>query len=284
MLKRSLFVDDFLNRRDFSFRLRIVISRSLKMKTNEAKAFLTNIKDEDDNTILKQLNSIQSLKKIPETTESHISHLVKGIYGNFCKLFEREQITKKCEKYLDIGCNDGNVTRSIAKYFGTNKNETFGLDITDSVFPKNKEYFNFHVYDGTSIPFGENEFNVVTVFQVFHHVGVTFDGTCNNSLNMKYDETQLFMLIKNIVSVMKNGGLLFIKEHDCDSELMTKLIDIEHILYDMRYNSGIGVGKYRTKDNWNELLNTFGFMLDRIFIDDTNDPTNSFYAVYKLTK
>ena len=279
MLQRTLFVNDLFNRHDFLFRLRIVITRALKMKTKEAKEFLANIGDEDDINILKKLDEIQQQKQVPELTEKHVNHIVKGLYGNFLKLFEKEKITHNCDKYLDIGCNDGNVTRSIAQYFGTKQNQTFGLDIVDSVFPKNKEYFDFNIYNGTIIPFNDNEFDVISVFQVFHHVGVTFE-----SNNMKYDEEQLHLLICNIARVLKNGGLLFIKEHDCNSELMTKLIDIEHALYDMRYSSGMGSGKYKTKEEWNSLLSKAGFTLMNVFVDDTNDPTNSFFGVYTLSK
>lgn len=280
MFARTIFVDDLFVHHNFLFRLRIVLARTLKIKTKEAKEFISRIAQNDsDSDILDKLNELQGKKPIPVLTEKHIGDQIKGVFGNFSKLFTRENVNNKSyDRYLDIGCNDGIVTRGVSQSLNVPSENTYGIDIVDSILETNKKHMHFKIYDGTSIPFKDNLFDIVTVFQVFHHVGVS---------GSQYNESHLFSLIKDISRVMRNGGILFIKEHDCDSDTMSKLIDIEHILYDMRYNagrSGMGVGRYRTKENWNNLLKNFGFEFVNSFVDDTCDPTNSVFSIYELKK
>ena len=71
---------------------------------------------------------------------------------------------------LDLGCGNGN---SLPTFLSQNRNTNwFGLDISDSpeVRLRNKTDSKFYTFDGVSIPFEDNTFDIIYSNQVFEHV------------------------------------------------------------------------------------------------------------------
>ncbi len=78
-----------------------------------------------------------------------------------CK--ECEDFIRKDSKILDLGCGSGFVSSTIKNYF---KAEIFGVDIEDLRAVKE---FPFQIFDGRTLPFKENSFDVVFISYVLHH-------------------------------------------------------------------------------------------------------------------
>ena len=73
-------------------------------------------------------------------------------------------------RYLDCGCEDGRLTLERANVIGTNK--VYGIEIMDSEIKKARQrgviVENADLND--KIPFGNNEFDVITATQVIEHL------------------------------------------------------------------------------------------------------------------
>ena len=99
--------------------------------------------------------------------------------------------------------------------------------------------------------FDDETFDVVTCFQVLHHVNLS----------------ELNRTISELYRVLKKGGILIIREHDCIDDNVRLLIDIEHTLYETVTNgkskmNGVQLcdykdgGNYNTIKNWVKLIET----------------------------
>jgi ubiquinone/menaquinone biosynthesis C-methylase UbiE len=123
-------------------------------------------------------------------------------------------------KYLDIGCHKGNLTKSIVEYFNILSENVYGIDIK-----KHESFtFDFKLFNGGEIPHPDNTFDIITCFMLLHH--------CQN-----YKK-----LIKEIHRVLKSGGILIIKEHDCIDKNDKLVLDILHEFYDIIL--------YKDSNNW----------------------------------
>lgn len=67
------------------------------------------------------------------------------------------------DSLLDVGCGDGNNTLALAKRVGATR--VAGVD----VLVRPKTYIEVREYDGLHVPFGDAEFEVVTLLDVLHH-------------------------------------------------------------------------------------------------------------------
>lgn len=66
------------------------------------------------------------------------------------------------DSVLDVGCGSGYVTREIGSTC-----DAWGIDVVDS---RRTELGNFHLYDGLTIDFPDQRFDVVILAFVLHHV------------------------------------------------------------------------------------------------------------------
>ncbi len=94
---------------------------------------------------------------------------------------------------LDLGCGAGYGTSIIS----TKANKVIGLDISSEAIANGdlkykKSNCEFRLYDGITIPFGDNTFDVITSFHVIEHV--------KNDLNF----------LSEIKRVLKNNGIFIL--------------------------------------------------------------------------
>lgn len=87
-------------------------------------------------------------------------------YGKY--VFFIEKFLKNGDKkFLDIGCGSGNVV----KYLISKKYNAVGCDVSDLFIDSNKELpDNFFVYNGITLPFKSNHFDICGSFNVLEHV------------------------------------------------------------------------------------------------------------------
>ena len=101
---------------------------------------------------------------------------------------------------LDLGCGDGETAAAIPDFFSDVTVD--GIDVSKQSIQvaqhRELPFAHFQVYNGTDIPFPDQQFDVVFVAGVFHHVDPSFH----------------LALLQEISRVLKPGGQLFIFEHN----------------------------------------------------------------------
>lgn len=227
------------------------------------KKFLDNNNSLPDDEIYKECKKIITDVTI---TNTRIQNLFKFIYG-FDKL--------KVNTYLDIGCYKGDLIKEITSYF---RCDSHGIDIKQY---KNKYDFTFKLYDGKTIPYFNDSFDLITCFMVFHHVS----SECIDDL------------LYEIHRILRPGGMLIIREHDVDP-LDTDnvfLLDVLHEYHDMALNpmtdnqwnesSCVENNKYNTEIYWSKKILDLGFKYNnKPVIRKNGNPFNHYVASYiKLT-
>ncbi len=110
--------------------------------------------------------------------------------------FETDQLLK----VLDIGCGDGATEVFMQQYFPSWRIQA--IDISErSIEAADKRKLSntsFKVYDGKHIPFDDDNFDLIFIAGVLHHVAFHLhDG-----------------LINEITRVLKKGGRLYLYEHN----------------------------------------------------------------------
>jgi len=133
-------------------------------------------------------------------------------------------------KILDFGCGDGNSSLFIRKHF---PNATiFGVDVSESSIKiatsKNIINSTFKAYNGTELPFDNNEFDIVFTSMVFHHI----------------EHKLHHAILKDILRILKTGGRFYNFEHNPNNPLTRKVVkecefDEDAVLLKPSYNKSI---------------------------------------------
>ena len=90
------------------------------------------------------------------------------VVRNFFKIsarkmcFDCKEFIKEGSKILDLGCGSGVAGKEFQDFF---KSDLIGIDIVDQRIEK----IPFKIFDGISIPFPDNFFDVVLISYVLHH-------------------------------------------------------------------------------------------------------------------
>lgn len=71
-----------------------------------------------------------------------------------------------CQRVLDLGAGDGLMASAVKEFFPVQV--VRGVDVVDRLHPA--ATVDFQTYDGTHLPFGDGEFDVVLTCNVLHHV------------------------------------------------------------------------------------------------------------------
>lgn len=125
------------------------------------------------------------------------------------ELLKHEDITKSL-KVLDFGCGDGNSSKYILKHFPNAI--IYGIDVSEeSINQANQKGFKnvtFKSFNGTKLPFDENEFDLVFTSMVFHHI--------EHSLHEG--------ILKEVYRVLKTGGRFYNFEHNPNNPLTRKVV------------------------------------------------------------
>jgi len=124
----------------------------------------------------------------------------------------------KITSFIDIGADDGSITKAIAEHFNIPKQNAFGLNIIDSPFTTDEirdriEFKRYEARNDTGLP--DSSVDLVTLNEVFHHVS-------------KLDRDNL---LKEINRILKPGGYIFIREHDVPREKNKELIQFLQLVH-----------------------------------------------------
>jgi hypothetical protein len=180
----------------------------------------------------------------------------------------KPHIPSKANVYLDIGSGDCTLPEVIGKMvdakitYATDLHPCKGENVT---FFLSKEFQPF--------PLETSSVNLITVFQVFHHM---------KDLDYK---------IREITRVMEVDSLLVFREHDSNPSL-APLIDVEYAIYDVvidkreKYHDFVNnyYGSYMSKSQLHSLLVSFGLEEKEVWEPKTKDnPTMYYFASYVLS-
>ena len=241
---RVIFDRTYFKEHSFRWKLACMIRRIFRIKMPRCKAIVRSMRPLTDD------ECIDLFREIPLPVRSG-----PRLTDVFSKL-DWESYQNENPVYLDVGCHDGSLTRQISEHVSAAT--AIGVDVTVPAHIGRNSSDNVVLmeYDGMKLPFSDDSFDLVTCFQTLHHVS-DVGTTCSE-----------------IMRVLKPGGLLLIKEHNCDSEETRKLIEIEHLLWSIK-NNDYEVQNCKSLEEWDQVLGT------RIwtFIYE-NDPTGIYYALY----
>lgn len=171
------------------------------------------------------------------------------------------QYVTRPEVYLDIGCNRGGITRELSQLMTAKR--TLGVDVIASE-PDGVEYSRIT----DRLPYKDTSVDVVTANMTLHHV------------------KDVPAMMREIHRVLRPGGHLFIKEHDCWNVMDAMLIDVEHILYnrvggdDGEYN----MHYYTNYSGWDRLAAPLKYVAADYYypaLRNEMTATRAFWAVYK---
>jgi len=180
-------------------------------------------------------------------------------------------------RYLDYGCGECDITEFLGKKLNLKKVNILAVDIEGWMGelydkPKSKQITFTQIKLDGKLPYKTKSISLITLFQVFHHIP---------------DMNQSFVEINR---VLKPGGIIIIREHNCDEDnkKLEALINIEHGIWDvivreMPYKTFVTqhYAKYYPIEFWKQFLsynNKNQFIFEKI---DSKSITKYFYLAYK---
>lgn len=240
--------------KDFKWNIDYIISRVLGIRIKQVGQHVLNMRFKNEDECINILKKINGCSR--ELDFEIYCEIMKGVMSRFKIAIPNNMM------YLDVGCNNGLLTKALGKVLCAT--EMHGIDVKKCM---NQHIANIKVYDGTNIPYGDNTFDFVTIFQTLHHIHNIND------------------LIHDIHRVIKKDGILMIKEHNCDNDDTKKFVEFEHVMYDIKKNINIGSDDLflRSEEEWNVLLAKYGFIKKEIFAYP-KEPTNTYYSIYGINK
>lgn len=133
--------------------------------------------------------------------------------------FVAEYYSGKVTNVLDVGCGDGSITKALQQRLSDKfgKVEVHGCDILQI---ETADFFFSKISDnGSFLSYPDSHFEVVYALMSLHHV------------------KDVELLLSEIYRVVKPGGLLIIREHDCTSTQLAEVLDIVHGFYAMVWSN-----------------------------------------------
>jgi ubiquinone/menaquinone biosynthesis C-methylase UbiE len=160
----------------------------------------------------------------------------------------RPQITS----YMDFGGGDGAISSAVAKSLNISQDRAYSADITEWFTREIKKPYDNLIYitisPDTPLKLPDNSIDLVTAFQVLHHVE-----------NIKF-------AIKDLHRVLRSGGILIIREHNCENSTDRMMCDVEHSLYEVAMEAQPNMSFldkyhawYRDQKQWIDLITNNGF-------------------------
>jgi len=164
----------------------------------------------------------------------------------------------KVRKILDYGGSNGAILSYIADMLKLNKNDAVSIDIETwqgNIIERNYKNITYKtIKPKDKLSFEDDRLDVITCFQVLHHIS----------------SGQLYEMIEDFYRCLKKGGILIIREHDCNSVDTRFLIDIEHNMLESVVDvknkmNGIQLCEYKdgynyqSIDEWVSLITGVGF-------------------------
>lgn len=186
------------------------------------------------------------------------------------------------KSYLDYGGGEGYMAEEIGKKLHLARENIHVVDVAEwsgrKFTPSEGVVFheigkNGSCSDLANIP--DNSIDLITVFHVLHHVPVDQRESVLRSLNR----------------VLSPNGLMILYEHDCmQNSLLSALIDMEHLFFDVIVAGNMSLHKFREtfyanylpQQAWKSMFNKHEFKT--VDVVNLNNKDKSFYAYLVKSK
>lgn len=261
-LIRNLFSND-----EYKSLLISVLHKTFK-NSNIEKVIQENKTDKEIMNILVLENQTSKMKQATKQEEEEFKH--QRAIWRINDLKQNFKFSEKIKKYLDIGSGDCSIPLALGKSLFLKNCNIYCSDVYETQnLPKDINFFL--VLENKEFIVRNNSFDLITVFQTLHHM---------KDLD--------FRLIE-IHRVLKNRGIMVIREHNSESEEMNNLITVEHMAYHMFFENmsyeefqKTYYAKVFSKKELEEKILNYGFSLVKTFLPRVhNNPTNYYYSVFR---
>lgn len=178
--------------------------------------------------------------------------------------------------YLDFGAGDCSMAALLGQHMNLKKINIHAVDIDgwDGVIDEYDIYrkeCNFKSYDGIKLPYNDIQFDIITCFQVLHHI------------------PDIKSTLKELNRVLRIGGILIIREHHCHNNKMRKLIELEHELHEQVFTKQVTYNdtfsNYQKRKDLKKIIKSAGFSWQSKYKEPDSfwNPTNYYYELYVKT-
>ena len=203
---------------------------------------------------------------------------------NFYRGLIREPETKNIKTYLDYGCGDGSFSGSLAGLLGLPKADCIEVEtpqnaskvqvvndnlISAETAPSDtKTAVNFKIIkpSETVLPYPDNHFDLITALMSLHHV------------------TNLEQICNELTRVLKPGGILMYKEHDCWDAYDAMLIDIEHAIYLKEKDDYGHAVQFKNYYGWQAMFKNLKFVAGNYYYTTLHNDVTPTRAIWGIMK
>ena len=289
-----------INNINFSSSIKILLNKLLRY------AKKTNI---NYNNVIKNINNI--IVKTTNNSESIIKSIINIdqiiTFSDITKLhtlskntnhdWVSEKLTEIIKKYhypnsikiMDIGGGEGNILQQIGLLHNIPNNNLYCVEQQND-WSENYKYdnnLNYIFWDNEIINVEKKSIDIILIMVALHHM----------------DDQTITNLMNNIKSLLKDDGIIIIKEHDNLNDTTKKIIDWEHHIYHILMTTEINednlktylntfVNNYKSMNEIDKIFEINGFkikeILDRKFtkfiLHDHFNPTNLYWKIYEFDK
>lgn len=124
---------------------------------------------------------------------------------------------------LDVGCAEGHITIRVGDYLDLHPSQINGCDVIElSDNHPNKDRFSFkHLKQDskTRLPYNDNSQDVVLALMSLHHMH------------------DVDLMLKEMHRILKDGGIVIIREHDSVGGKFPTILDVVHGFYGMVWSN-----------------------------------------------
>jgi SAM-dependent methyltransferase len=221
--------------------------------------------NQTDDQIYKHIGGFMQRNNV-ERAEGQATELCRAIHRFLYSESEMKNPTFKT--YLDIGCGDGSITKLLAECIGAE--QVHCVEVKSPPADTTIKYSQ--PADTGLLEYDDNHFDMITAIMCLHHV------------------KNLDTMVSEIHRILKPGGYLFIKEHDCWTEYDAMLVDIEHCMYinalesQSTVNMDGVVEHYKNFNGWDAALAPLQYITSDYYYTSVRNaisPTRAFIALYK---
>lgn len=263
-----------------------------KLLKNEYNKHLNKIKNlilstdnnlAENNSLIQVILSIDKLIIENKTYTSNKNHY--WISGQLIKVLQNFNYTSDI-KIVDIGGGEGNILNYFNKLYDV---PLGNLYIVEQVEDWSEKYvyqnnMNYIFWDNLYINIESDSIDIILIMVSLHHMN---DTTIDN-------------LMLNIQRILKKGGIIIIKEHNCKNTDDRIVINWEHHLYHLLMSKNINeenikeyldrsITNYKSMEEYTNIFRKYNFKhiisLNRSFNQYTNEEisnsTNLYWAIYK---
>jgi len=221
---------------------------------------------QNDKEILQKVAKIRGLK--PDKDKPMWSLGTKRDQFHAHKLLKTIQSAMplpKNPKYLDVGGADCGVSKKLGEIINASTIHCF--DVYGESGKKNG-VIRTVAKPGQPLPYDSDSFDIITAMMSLHHV------------------RDIHQLVDEIVRVLKPGGYLIIREHDCWDAADAMIVNLEHKIYQIAFEEGNyknDVFQYRNVPSWKRLFGKLR-LIDTMYYFTQNKPnitaSRSFVAMF----